>query len=59
MGKCDCRHGHLLRCAHAAPCACPPLQKIAAEKAGILKRGRPGFTVPQLEEAMQVLKVSW
>ena len=33
------------------------LPEIAAEKAGIFKRGAPAFTVPQPADAMQVLQV--
>ncbi len=33
------------------------LGEIAGEKAGILKRGCPAFTVPQEPEAMAVLQV--
>jgi hypothetical protein len=33
------------------------LQKIAGEKAGIFKAGRPGFSVPQPDDAMQVIQV--
>ena len=33
------------------------LPEIAAEKAGIFKKGAPAFTVPQPADAMQVLQV--
>jgi folylpolyglutamate synthase/dihydropteroate synthase len=32
-------------------------QEIASHKAGILKKGVPGFTVPQRPDAMEVLTV--
>ncbi len=35
------------------------LQKIAREKAGIFKRGRPALTVWQPEDAMEALQVGW
>ena len=34
------------------------ISKIAFEKAGIVKSGSPVFTVPQPQEAMQILKVT-
>ena len=52
---------HVLLCAplkvslpHFLACS----QKIAGEKAGILKKGRPGLTVPQPEDALEVIKVN-
>lgn len=42
----------------ASWCVCCAVQLIAREKAGILKAGSPGFTLPQPEDAMQALQVS-